>query len=96
MGKIAFVDDMPEADEAFVRAHREEVLALAADLGITDVKVGSRGRLVGTMSPTAVPGASFIFMARAAGVLEHLVFMYADYIAAKSNADDDLRGALPL
>jgi hypothetical protein len=35
-------------------------------------------------------------MARAAGVLEHLVFMYADYIAAKSNADDDLRGALPL
>ncbi|MDQ1246881.1 MAG: hypothetical protein QG597_1249 [Actinomycetota bacterium] len=55
MGKIAFIDDMPEADEAFVRAHRDELLALAADMGITDVKVASTGRLVGTVTADAVP-----------------------------------------
>jgi hypothetical protein len=55
---------MPEADEAFVRAHREDLLALAAGMGITDVKVASTGRLVGTvtvddlMMTTAIDPAS--------------------------------------
>ena len=96
MGKIAFIDEMPEADEAFIRAHRDAVLALAAELGITDVKVGPKGRLVGTMSPDAVPGAPFVFTARAGEVFEHIVYIYADYIAARPGVDSDLKMAVPL
>lgn len=96
MGKIAFIDEMPEADEAFIRAHRDEVLALAAELGITDVKVGPKGRLVGTMSPDAVPGAPFVFTARAGEVFEHIVYMFSSRIAANEGAGADLKAAVPL
>lgn len=50
MGKIAFIDDMPDADKDYILAHRQEILDLAAELGIINVRVGYTGRLVGTVT----------------------------------------------
>lgn len=96
MGKIPFIDDMPEADEAFVRAHREELLALAAEVGITDLRVVPTGRLVGTVLPGALPLASYAYTAMAGERLETIVRLYPDYIAANPESGEDLRMTSPL
>ncbi len=41
---------MPEADKDYVLAHRQEILDLAAEIGIINVRVGYQGRLVGTIT----------------------------------------------
>lgn len=96
MGKIAFIDDMPEADEAFVRAHREELLALAADMGITDVKVASTGRLVGTVTANTVPLGVYAFSADASSMLERIIRMHASRVVTPESASVDLKEATPL
>ena len=96
MGKIAFVDDMPEADRNYVLAHRQEIIDLAAERGIINVRVGYRGRLVGTITEDAVPQANYAFIAEAGSRLEHIIYMYPDEVAANPGAGDDLRTAVPL
>ena len=96
MVKIAFVDDMPEADKDYVLAHRQEILDLAAEIGIINVRVGYRGRLVGTITDDAVPQANYAFTARAGTRLEHIIYMFPDEVAANPGAGDDLKTAVPL
>ncbi len=96
MGKIAFIDEMPEADKAYILAHRREILELAAETGIINVRVGYTGRLVGTITDGAVPQANYAFTARAGSRLEHIVRMYPDEVAANPGAGEDLKTAEPL
>lgn len=96
MGKIAFVDDMPEADKDYVLAHRQEILDRAAELGIVNVRVGYTGRLVGTVTDEAVPLSTYAFTARAGTRLEHIIRIYSDHVAANPGAGDDLKTAVPL
>ncbi|MDQ1245954.1 MAG: hypothetical protein QG597_321 [Actinomycetota bacterium] len=96
MVKIAYIDDMPDADEAFIRAHRDELLELAAELGLTDLRVGETGRMVGTATPDAVPLAQYEFSARASSRLEHIVRMYSGRVTSNPKSSEDLRKAMPL
>ncbi len=96
MGKIVFIDEMPEADKSYILAHRQEILDLAAELGIINVRVGYTGRLVGTITDDAVPQANYAFTAHAGSRLEHIVRMYPEEIASNSGAGDDLKTAEPL
>ena len=96
MGKIAFVDDMPEADKDYVLAHRQEILDLAAEIGIINVRVGYQGRLVGTITDDAVLLANYEFTARAGSRLERIIYMFPDEVAANPGAGDDLKTAVPL
>lgn len=94
--KIAYVDDMPFADEALLRSHREELLAIAAELGITDVRVSTEGRLVGNAYGQSVPLSIYKFGARASALLEHVVTMYSVEVCDRPLTADDLKQALPL
>ena len=96
MGKMPFIDEMPDADKDYVLAHRREILDLAAEVGIANVRVGYRGRLVGTITEDAVPLANYAFTARAGSRLEHIIYMYPDEVAANPGAGDDLKTAVPL
>lgn len=96
MGKIAFIDDMPDADKDYILAHRQEILDLAAELGIINVRVGYTGRLVGTVTDDAAPQASYAFTAQAGSRLEHIIYMFPDEVAANPGAGDDLKMAVPL
>lgn len=96
MAKIAFIDDMPEADEAFVRAHRAELLALAEELGITDVRVAHTGRMVGSIHADSAPLGVYAFSARASSLLEHVVRMHDLDVTQRANASEDLQLAVPL
>lgn len=96
MGKIVFIDEMPEADKSYILAHRQEILDLAAELGIINVRVGYTGRLVGTITEDAVLLANYAFTDRAGSYFEHIVRMYPDEVAANPGAGDDLKTAEPL
>lgn len=48
-------DDLPLADEEFIRAHREELFAMATSLGLTNVRYAARNRLVVTFDPSVPP-----------------------------------------
>ena len=41
-------DDLPWADEQVIRAHAAELIAMAEDLGLTNVRYSSDNRLVVT------------------------------------------------
>ncbi len=90
------VDDTPDADEAIIRAHREELLAIAAELGITDLKYASGNRLVGTPRPNDPNSSTYIFRTKARLALGYRIRLYADYIAADPRTGEDLRQATPL
>lgn len=96
MGKIAFIDEMPDADKDYILAHRQEILDLAAELGIVNVRVGYTGRLVGTVTADAVPLSTYAFTAEAGSRFEHIIRMYSDQVAANPGAGDDLKTAVPL
>lgn len=87
---------MSETDEACVRAHHEESLALAAEVGITDLRIAPTGRLVTTILPGSVPLASYAFPAIAGERLEAIVRLYPEYIAANPKSGEDLRATAPL
>lgn len=96
MGKIAFIDEMPDADKDYVLAHRQEILDLAAELGIVNVRVGYTGRLVGTVTEDAVPQSTYAFTAEAGSRFERIIYMFSDQVAANPGAGDDLKMAAPL
>jgi hypothetical protein len=96
MGKIAFIDDMPDADKNYILSHREEILDLATELGIVNVRVGYTGRLVGTITDGAALLANYAFTAKAGSRFEHIIYMFPDEVAANPGAGDDLKTAVPL
>lgn len=69
---------LPPADEAAVRAHIEELRALAAEHGITDLRFASAGRLVGRVAEDRDAFDVADFELAAMGVLRAKVRLCSD------------------
>jgi hypothetical protein len=87
---------LPDADETFIREHRDEILELAARFGIRDVKYASGNRLVGTAADPDVFLPTFGFMDAAEGELGRRIRLYSQGLADTHSEESDLHRALPL
>lgn len=96
MSSLAAEPSLPPADEAVVRTHAEELCALAARFGITELRFASPGRLVGHVAEDkdALDVADFEIAARQ--VLGAQVGLYSDRVLTKPHVSPDLVTARPL
>lgn len=87
---------LPPVGEAVVRRHAEELRALAAAHGITQLRFASPGRLVGHVADDkdALDSADFEIAARALLLAE--VALFSDRVLNKPHVSPDLRAAQPL
>jgi hypothetical protein len=93
---VAFEPSLPPADEATVRAHADELRALAAEHGIDKLRFASPGRIVGRVAEDrdAFDTADFEIAARQ--LLGAEVGLFADRVLTKPNVSPDLVAAHPL
>lgn len=87
---------LPDADEVFIRKHRDQILEIAARFGIENVKYASGNRLVGTPANPEVMLPTFTFMAVADEELGREIRMYSQGLADSQSEESDLRRATPL
>jgi len=87
---------LPPADEATVRRRGEELRALAAHHGISELRFASPGRLVGHVAEDkdALDTADFEIAARA--LLGAEVGLFSDRVLGKPNVSPDLIAAQPV
>ena len=89
-------DNMPLADEAFIRAHREELIAMAENLGLTNVRYASRNRLVVTPTDAADALSVFELSAKASLAFGFRVRAFSDKLFVRPGVSEDLKAAQPL
>ena len=87
---------VPDADEAFIREHRDEIVDLAAKFGIHDVKYAGRNRLVGTVVRIGVMLPTCAFMMEAEETLGRSIRLFCQKYADWQPEDSDFRQARPL
>jgi len=87
---------LPPADEVTVRAHADQLRALAAEHGITALRFASPGRLVGHLAEDRDAFDAADFELAAIKVLDAEVELYADRVLGKPNVSPDLVAARPL
>ena len=87
---------VPDADEAFIREHRDEILELAAKFGIHDVKYAGRNRLVGTVVRIGVMLPTYAFMGEVEETLGREILLFCQKYADWQPEGSDFRQALPL
>ncbi|MBC9957304.1 hypothetical protein [Yimella sp. cx-51] len=87
---------LPPADEAMVRSHGDELRALAARYGISELRFASPGRLVGHVADDrdALDTAAFEIAARA--LLGAEIGLYSDRVLDKPHVSPDLITAQPV
>lgn len=87
---------LPPVDEEAVRRHAEELRALAAAHGITQLRFASPGRLVGHVADDkdALDSADFEVAARA--LLRAEVALFPDRVLNKPRVSSDLKAAQPV
>jgi hypothetical protein len=81
------------ADEALVHAHADELRALAARYGISDLRFASPGRLVGSVKPDRDLYDVAGFDADASDLLGASVALFSDRVLSKPNVSPDLVAA---
>jgi sugar phosphate isomerase/epimerase len=87
---------VPDADEAFIREHRDEILELAAKFGIHDVKYAGGNRLVGTVVRIGVMLPTYAFMEAAEENLGREILLFCQKYADWQPEGSDFRQARPL
>lgn len=87
---------VPDADEAFIREHRDEILELAATFGIHDVKYAGRNRLVGTVVRIGIRLPTYAFMAAAERTFGRSILLFSHKHADLQPEGSDFRQAQPL
>ena len=90
MGRMPLIDDMSDADKAYILAHSQDILEFAAEIGITNVLLGHSGRPVRTITDDDVSLANYAFTARAGSRLEYTIHRYPDEVAANPGAGQDV------
>lgn len=84
---------LPAADLALLSSRVEEVRALAAAHGITELRFASPGRLVGHVASDGDPFAVIDFELAARELLGAEVRLYSDAVLSKPNVSPDLVAA---
>ncbi|MDQ1246171.1 MAG: hypothetical protein QG597_538 [Actinomycetota bacterium] len=87
---------VPDADEAFIREHRDEIVELAAKFGIHDVKYAGRNRLVGTVVRIGIRLPTYAFMGAAAETFGRSIRLFSQKHADLQPEGSDFRQAQPL
>ena len=88
--------DLPLVDERLARAHRDELRALAADHGISDLRFASPGRLVGRVAEDKDLLDVVAFDLAAEDLLGARVSLFSDRVLDHDNVSKDLVDAQPL
>jgi hypothetical protein len=96
MTDSAVEPSLPPADEAAVRRHADELRALAARHGISQLRFASAGRLVGRVDEDrdAFDAADFEVAARQ--LLGADVGLFSDRVLNNEHVSPDLVAALPV
>ena len=84
------------ADEALVRTHARELVALAAEHGIHDLRFASPGRLLGRVDPDRDALDMAEFAVAAGHVLGAEVSLLSDAVLSKPDVSADLLNARAL
>lgn len=87
---------LPPADEQTVRAHIDEVRALAGRYGITDLRFASPGRLVGHVAADRDLFDVFGFQREAGALLGAGVEVFSDAVLDNEHVSPDLAAARSL
>ena len=87
---------VPDADEAFIREHRDEILELAASFGIHDVKYAGGNRLVGTVVRIGVMLPTYAFMGEAEETFGRSIRLFSQKHADLQPEGSEVRQARPL
>lgn len=88
--------DPSGADESAIRAHAGDLTELARSLGITNLRLASRGRLVGYVGETLDELDLAGFDAAASQIVGAPVQLFSDRVLGKENVSPDLVAAQPL
>jgi hypothetical protein len=87
---------LPDADEAFIREHRDEILELAARFGIHDVKYVGGNKLRGTVVRIGIRLPTYAFMEAAAETFGRSIRLFSQKHADLQPEGSDFRQARPL
>jgi hypothetical protein len=87
---------VPDADEAFIREHRDEILELAAKFGIHDVKYAGGNKLVGTVVRIGIRLPTCAFMMEAEETFGRSIRLFSQKHADWQPEGSDFRQAQPL
>ncbi|MDQ1246173.1 MAG: hypothetical protein QG597_540 [Actinomycetota bacterium] len=87
---------VPDADEAFIREHRDAILEIAAKFGIYDVKYAGRNRLVGTVVRIGVMLPTYAFMGEVEETFGRCILLFSQKHADLQPEGSDFRQAQPL
>lgn len=96
MSSPAVEPSLPPVGESAVRAHADELQALAAQHGITGLRFASAGRLVGHVAEDRDAFDVADFEIAAVRLLGAEVRLYSDRVLGKHNVSPDLVAARPL
>ena len=84
---------LPAAEFALLSSRVEEIRALAAEHGITELRFASPGRLVGHVASDGDPFAVIDFELATRDLLGAEVRLYSDAVLSKPNVSPDLVAA---
>ena len=96
MSTSSYAVEPDGADEAVVRAHVDELRALAGRHGISELRFASTGRLVGRVSEDRDLLDVASFDADASDLLGAAVMLFSDRVLNKPNVSTDLVAARAL
>jgi hypothetical protein len=96
MSSAAVEPLLPPADETVLRAHADELRALAARYGISDLRFASAGKLVGRVAEDRDALDVADFEVAAVELLGAELRLYSDRVLGKANVSRDLVAARPL
>jgi hypothetical protein len=93
---LASEPSRPPASEVAVRAHAEQLQALAARHRISNIRFASPGRLLGHFAENRAPFDVIDFEIEAMKLLGAEVTMFSDQVLGNRNVSPDLVAARPL
>lgn len=96
MSNMAHGGDEPAATEAALRANATALVPLAAEHGITTLRVAGPGRLVGHIGEARDLFDVAAFETAASELLGAEVELYSDGVLDHDNVSPDLLAAIPL
>jgi len=88
--------DLPLVDERQVRAHRDDLMRLAAEHGVSELRFASPGRLVGRVADDRDLLDMVAFDLAAEALLGARVSLFSDRVLSNEHVSQDLVDAQPL
>ena len=91
-----FFEDLPIAEESDIRMHADELRALAARLGLAELRYASGNRLVVTESDESVAFGHYRFAVEASLLIGRQVCTFWSEVLSNAGVSPDLVASAPL